>query len=120
MLDACAAMQNLREAIASYRHRLYYAPSDARRASLLHVCLEYLERYFVLISFATYLNGPGFQPGRWVARLGLVGWAPLPCARWGGAGGSAERAARLPHGISSALWAGRQLPCHRIGRIRCW
>ena len=37
-------MQNLREAIASYRNRLYYEPSDSKKASLLHVCLEYLER----------------------------------------------------------------------------
>eukprot|EP00887_Chlorella_sp_A99_P002448 scaffold10.g2448.t1 len=63
VLDACAAMQNLREAIASYRTRIYYEASDARRTSLLHVCLEYLERYFVLVAFAAYLGGGGFQPG---------------------------------------------------------
>lgn len=43
-------MQNLREAIASYRNRLYYEPSDSKKASLLHVCLEYLERCGLAVS----------------------------------------------------------------------
>lgn len=37
VIDACAAMQNLREAIASYRNRIYYDTNDARRQSLLQV-----------------------------------------------------------------------------------
>ena len=36
-IDACAGMQNLREAIASYRGRLYYEANDARRQDLMHV-----------------------------------------------------------------------------------
>lgn len=63
VIDACAAMQNLREAIASYRNRIYYDTNDARRQSLLQVCLEYLERYYFLIAFTAYLSGPSFDPG---------------------------------------------------------
>lgn len=37
VVDACSAMQNLREAIASYRNRIYYDTNDARRQSLLQV-----------------------------------------------------------------------------------
>ena len=35
----------------------------ARLASLcMQVCLEYLERYYVLIAFTAYLFEPGFDP----------------------------------------------------------
>ncbi|EFN52818.1 hypothetical protein CHLNCDRAFT_26452 [Chlorella variabilis] len=64
-IDACSAMQNLREAIASYRGRMFYEANDARRQSLLQaavVCLEYLERYFTLICFASYISGAHFPP----------------------------------------------------------
>lgn len=30
---------------------------------LRQVCLEYLERYFMLIAFTTYLSGASFAPG---------------------------------------------------------
>ena len=63
-LDACSAMQNLREAIAGYRKRIFTEANDMQRQSLLQVCIEYLERYFVLIAFTAYLNSPGFSPGR--------------------------------------------------------
>ncbi|PSC67685.1 paladin isoform X1 [Micractinium conductrix] len=63
VVDACSAMQNLREAIASYRGRMFYEANDARRQSLLQVCLEYLERYFTLICFASYISGAHFPPG---------------------------------------------------------
>ena len=62
-IDACSAMQNLREAIAGYRKRIFTEPNDARRQALLQVCIEYLERYFVLVAFAAYLNSTGFSPG---------------------------------------------------------
>lgn len=55
-------MQNLREAIAGYRARLAAEPDDDKRSDLLRVALEYLERYCVLIVFATYLAGPGADP----------------------------------------------------------
>jgi hypothetical protein len=63
VIDACSGMQNLREAIASYRGRIFYEANDTRRQSLLQVCLEYLERYFVLICFVSYVCGAHFPPG---------------------------------------------------------
>ncbi|KAL4440251.1 hypothetical protein ABPG75_003252 [Micractinium tetrahymenae] len=63
VIDACSAMQNLREAIASYRGRMFYESNDARRQSLLQVCLEYLERYFTLICFSSFISGAHFPPG---------------------------------------------------------
>lgn len=35
---------------------------ERQRASLLAVCLEYLERYYMLIAFASYLCSPSFNP----------------------------------------------------------
>lgn len=74
VLDACAAMQNLREAIASYRTRLFYESNEIRKQSLLQVCLEYLERYYVLVEFAAYLDDPGFDPGRPSRHLTFAAW----------------------------------------------
>ncbi|KFM27931.1 Triosephosphate isomerase, chloroplastic [Auxenochlorella protothecoides] len=62
-LDACAGMQNLRTAILAYRDRMAYERNDARRGALLTVCLEYLERYYSLIAFASYVGAPGYDPG---------------------------------------------------------
>ena len=62
VLDASGAMQNLREAVAGYRARLAAEPDDDKRSDLLRVALEYLERYCVLIVFATYLAGPSADP----------------------------------------------------------
>lgn len=36
--------QNLREAIATYRGRLMAETKESRRATLMAVCIEYLER----------------------------------------------------------------------------
>jgi Inositol hexakisphosphate len=74
VLDACAAMQNLREAIASYRTRLFYEANEIRKQSLLQVCLEYLERYYVLVEFAAYLDDPGFDPGRPSSHITFAAW----------------------------------------------
>ncbi len=74
VLDACAAMQNLREAIASYRSRLFYEANEIRRQSLLQVCLEYLERYYVLVEFAAYLDDPGFDPCRPSCHITFAAW----------------------------------------------
>lgn len=38
------SMQNLREAIATYRGRLMAETKESRRATLMAVCIEYLER----------------------------------------------------------------------------
>ena len=56
-------MQNLREAIATYRKRVFLEPNEIRRQALLQVCLEYLDRYYSLIVFAAYLDDPGFAFG---------------------------------------------------------
>lgn len=63
ILDACAAMQNLREAIASYRSRIFQERNEMRRQSLLQVCLEYLDRYYSLVVFSTYLDSSSFRLG---------------------------------------------------------
>lgn len=55
-------MQNLREAIAGYRSRLVHESNENRRSALLHVCLEYLERYYVLIAFTAYISSESFNP----------------------------------------------------------
>jgi hypothetical protein len=38
-------VQNLREAIATYRGRLMAETKESRRATLMAVCIEYLERW---------------------------------------------------------------------------
>ena len=43
-IDAASAMQNLREAISQYRGRLLAEAKERRRAAMMAVCLEYLER----------------------------------------------------------------------------
>eukprot|EP00884_Botryococcus_braunii_P001844 jgi/Botrbrau1/11660/Bobra.168_2s0015.2 len=62
VVDASSAMQNLREAISSYRGRLMAENLEEKKNDLLHVCLEYLERYYVLIVFTAFLFGPSFDP----------------------------------------------------------
>eukprot|EP00878_Enallax_costatus_P006221 GHUV01006524.1.p1 GENE.GHUV01006524.1~~GHUV01006524.1.p1 ORF type:complete len:1656 (+),score=579.22 GHUV01006524.1:267-5234(+) len=62
VIDACSAMQNLREAIATYRGRLMAESKESRRATLMGVCLEYLERYYMLLAFTSYLTWPKFDP----------------------------------------------------------
>lgn len=56
VLDRCAAMQNLREAILSYQRYLSAAKDEAKKAAAYRRGLEYLERYYVLISYAAYLT----------------------------------------------------------------
>ena len=36
--------------------------NDNKRNALLHVCLEYLERYYVLIAFTAFIMDPDFNP----------------------------------------------------------
>ncbi|KAG1680951.1 hypothetical protein FOA52_009910 [Chlamydomonas sp. UWO 241] len=63
VIDACSAMQNLREGINSYRARFLKEIRERQRNTLLGVCLEYLERYYMLIAFSGYLESPQFDPG---------------------------------------------------------
>ena len=62
MIDAASGMQNLREAITGYRSRLMHESNEHKRNALLHVCLEYLERYYVLIAFTAYIMNEDFNP----------------------------------------------------------
>ncbi|GFR48167.1 hypothetical protein Agub_g10003 [Astrephomene gubernaculifera] len=62
VIDHCSQMQNLREAIGSYRSRFLKEMRERQRESVLAVCLEYLERYYMLIAFASYLYSPAFNP----------------------------------------------------------
>lgn len=58
----CCAAQNLREAIASYRLRFLNERTERKRNALLDVCMQYLERYYMLIAFTSYLAHPDFDP----------------------------------------------------------
>ena len=55
--------KNLREAIAVYRAKIFHERNELRRQSLLQVCLEYLDRYYTLIVFSSYLDDKAFSPG---------------------------------------------------------
>ncbi|XP_044494094.1 paladin-like isoform X3 [Mangifera indica] len=56
VIDKCASMQNLREAIASYRSSIRHQPDEMKREASLSFFVEYLERYYFLICFAVYLH----------------------------------------------------------------
>jgi protein-tyrosine phosphatase len=56
VIDKCASMQNLREAIATYRNSILRQPDEMKREALLSFFMEYLERYYYLICFAVYLH----------------------------------------------------------------
>lgn len=61
VIDHCAAMQNLRQAVLHYRRAFNDQKLEhhARRAAL-NRGIEYLERYLMLIGFAAYLNSDSF------------------------------------------------------------
>ncbi|EXB44485.1 hypothetical protein L484_013904 [Morus notabilis] len=56
VIDRCASMQNLREAIATYRNSILRQPDEMKREALLSFFVEYLERYYFLICFAVYIH----------------------------------------------------------------
>ncbi|XP_021661045.1 uncharacterized protein LOC110650395 isoform X2 [Hevea brasiliensis] len=56
VIDKCASMQNLREAIANYRNSILRQPDEMKRAASLSFFVEYLERYYFLICFAVYIH----------------------------------------------------------------
>ncbi|XP_078444624.1 metal ion-binding protein isoform X2 [Wolffia australiana] len=56
VIDRCASMQNLREAIAGYRNSILRQPDEMKRAASLSFFVEYLERYYFLICFAVYIH----------------------------------------------------------------
>ncbi|CAI9099930.1 OLC1v1036826C1 [Oldenlandia corymbosa var. corymbosa] len=56
VIDKCSSMQNLREAIATYRNSILREPDEMKREASLSFFVEYLERYYFLICFAVYLH----------------------------------------------------------------
>eukprot|EP00268_Persea_americana_P018041 TRINITY_DN18855_c0_g1_i4.p1 TRINITY_DN18855_c0_g1~~TRINITY_DN18855_c0_g1_i4.p1 ORF type:complete len:1287 (-),score=280.78 TRINITY_DN18855_c0_g1_i4:321-4181(-) len=56
VIDKCASMQNLREAIATYRNSIHRQPDEMKREASLSFFVEYLERYYFLICFAVYIH----------------------------------------------------------------
>ncbi|XP_078171859.1 metal ion-binding protein isoform X2 [Carex rostrata] len=56
VIDKCDSMQNLREAIATYRNSILRQPDEMKRAASLSFFVEYLERYYFLICFAIYIH----------------------------------------------------------------
>ncbi|KAK9993506.1 hypothetical protein SO802_023209 [Lithocarpus litseifolius] len=59
VIDKCATMQNLREAIATYRSSILRQPDEMKREASLSFFVEYLERYYFLICFAVYIHSEG-------------------------------------------------------------
>ncbi|KAF8008217.1 hypothetical protein BT93_K2020 [Corymbia citriodora subsp. variegata] len=56
VIDKCASMQNLREAIATNRNNILRQPDEMKREASLSTFVEYLERYYYLICFAVYIH----------------------------------------------------------------
>ncbi|XP_004494491.1 uncharacterized protein [Cicer arietinum] len=56
VIDKCASMQNLREAIGTYRNSILRQPDEMKREASLSFFVEYLERYYFLICFTVYLH----------------------------------------------------------------
>ncbi|KAH1107088.1 hypothetical protein J1N35_010856 [Gossypium stocksii] len=56
VIDKCASMQNLREAIATYRNSILRQPDEMKKEASLSFFMEYLERYYFLICFAVYIH----------------------------------------------------------------
>ncbi|KAK9035697.1 hypothetical protein V6N11_077730 [Hibiscus sabdariffa] len=56
VIDKCASMQNLREAISTYRNSILRQPDEMKREASLSFFVEYLERYYFLICFAVYIH----------------------------------------------------------------
>ncbi|KAL5194414.1 Paladin [Glycine soja] len=56
VIDKCASMQNLREAIGTYRNSILRQPDEMKKEASLSFFVEYLERYYFLICFAVYIH----------------------------------------------------------------
>ncbi|XP_038874639.1 paladin isoform X1 [Benincasa hispida] len=56
VIDKCSSMQNLREAIATYRNSILRQADEMKREAALSFFVEYLERYYFLICFAVYIH----------------------------------------------------------------
>jgi hypothetical protein len=58
MIDRCAHLQNLREAILTYRRGLGQEVDEKHREATLQRGVAYLERYWTLCAFASYVQEP--------------------------------------------------------------
>nr|CAD1841606.1 unnamed protein product [Ananas comosus var. bracteatus] len=56
VIDKCDSMQNLREAIGTYRNSILRQADEMKREASLSFFVEYLERYYFLICFAVYIH----------------------------------------------------------------
>ncbi|XP_047324882.1 paladin-like [Impatiens glandulifera] len=56
VIDKCSTMQNLREAIGTYRNSILRQRDEMKREASLSFFVEYLERYYFLICFTVYLH----------------------------------------------------------------
>ncbi|KAJ7557303.1 hypothetical protein O6H91_05G121100 [Diphasiastrum complanatum] len=62
VIDRCAAMQNLRQAVLQYRRVFNQQNLEGHvRRAALNRGVEYLERYFMLIAFSCYLASEAFD-----------------------------------------------------------
>ncbi|KAJ7298358.1 hypothetical protein O6H91_03G019600 [Diphasiastrum complanatum] len=62
VIDHCAAMQNLRQAVLQYRKVFNQQNLEGHvRRAALNRGVEYLERYFMLIAFSSYLASEAFD-----------------------------------------------------------
>ncbi|KAL2634189.1 hypothetical protein R1flu_005668 [Riccia fluitans] len=62
VIDVCAAMQNIRQAVLQYRRAFNQQNLEPHvRRAALNRGVEYLERYFMLIAFSAYLGSPAFD-----------------------------------------------------------
>ena len=98
VIDRCAHMQNLREAILTYRKAISKEVDEKRREVALTRGVEYLERYWVLVAFGAYIQSADFTAA--------VAAAAGGGARGGGGGFQAWMAARpeLHSIVRRMLW----------------
>lgn len=84
VIDRCAAMQNIRQAILRYRRAFNHQDENARvRERALSRGMEYLERYYMLIVFTAYLDSDSFRPGpQWGPQGGAGGAEALTFKAW--------------------------------------
>eukprot|EP00892_Ulva_mutabilis_P004224 jgi/Ulvmu1/2173/UM013_0017.1 len=59
VVDACAAMQNLRSIIVRYRANMLRESREDKRAKILSVVTDHIDRYCHLIVFCSYLGASG-------------------------------------------------------------
>lgn len=77
VIDRCAALQNIRQAVLQYRKAVNQQHVEPRvRRLALYRGAEYLERYYRLIAFAAYLGSEAFDGfcGQGESRMTFKNW----------------------------------------------